>query len=446
MSFQLLATIAALGGLLFGYDTGVISGALLFIREAFHLSTAMQGVVASIALAGATAGAAMAGWAADRFGRRITLIVTAATFVLGSLISAVAPDTTMLLIGRIVVGLAIGVASMVTPLYLAELAPAAKRGAVVSLNQLFITIGILVSYLIGFALSYFTGGWRWMLGLGALPGLVLGGGMYVLPESPRWLAGLGRMDEARTSLERTRSKDEAARELRELRTDLATDSGEEVPWSRLLEPRLRAPLIVGIGLAMFQQITGINTVIYFAPTIFEQAGLPGASASILATAGVGAVNVALTVVALLLLDRVGRRPLLIGGLVGMTLCLVCLAAGFYFGASGSVAFVTVLSLAAYVAFFAIGLGPVFWLLIAEIFPLAVRGRAMSLATVANWGFNLVVTLTFLNLVQALGQTGAFLVYAALSIVAVVFVARLVPETKGRSLEAIEADLMGEVAT
>ena len=445
MRFEVLATIAALGGLLFGYDTGVISGALLFIREAFHLSTTMQGVVASIALAGATVGAAMAGWAADRFGRRITLVATAATFVLGSLISAVAVGTGTLLLGRIVVGLAIGVASMVTPLYLAELAPAAKRGAVVSLNQLFITIGILVSYLVGFALSYFTGGWRWMLGLGAVPGLVLGGGMLVLPESPRWLASLGRMDEAKRSLDLVRSKEEAEREMRELRTGLADDTGEKVPWSRLLEPRLRAPLIVGIGLAIFQQITGINTVIYFAPTIFQQAGMASASASILATAGVGAVNVALTVVALLLLDRVGRRPLLLGGLAGMALCLCCLAAGFWFGASGSVAFVTILSLTAYVAFFAIGLGPVFWLLIAEIFPLAVRGRAMSLATVANWGFNLIVTLTFLNLVEALGQTGAFLVYAVLTLVAIVFVSRLVPETKGRSLEAIEADLMGEPA-
>jgi SP family galactose:H+ symporter-like MFS transporter len=227
-----------------------------------------------------------------------------------------------------------------------------------------------------------------------------------------------------------------------LRTDLLRESGRLVPWSALLAPNLRPALIVGVGLAMFQQITGINTVIYFAPQIFQAAGLSSASVSILATAGVGVVNVALTVVSMRLIDRVGRRELLLWSLGGMATTLLILAGGFALGASGASAWITVLSVAAYVAFFAVGLGPVFWLLIAEIFPLAVRGRAMSLATISNWGFNLLVTITFLGLIDLFGRVGTFLLYAALTFVAIVFTAFLVPETKGRSLEEIEDTLEG----
>ena len=443
MQFALIAAIAALGGLLFGYDTGVISSALLFIRDVFHLSTGGQSLVAGIVLVGAVIGASIAGSLSDRFGRRLVILVTALAFVAGALISGLAGSVGVLLIGRLLIGVAIGVASMLTPLYLAEIAPAVSRGAVTSLNQLCITLGILISYLVGYGFASVTDGWRWMLGLGAVPGAVLAAGMLALPESPRWLAGRGRLPQAEAVLRRLRgAQAEVAAELTALRTDLRREDGRLAPWSALLAPRLRPALIVGIGLAMFQQITGINTVIYFAPQIFQAAGLSSASVSILATAGVGLVNVLLTLVSIRLIDHLGRRALLLWSLGGMAVTLLVLAGGFAFGASGPLGWITALSLAGYVAFFAVGLGPVFWLLIAEIFPLGVRGRAMSLATISNWGFNLLVTISFLSLIDLCGRPGTFLIYAILTLVAFGFTARLVPETKGRSLEAIEEALEG----
>ncbi len=442
MQTKLIFVVAALGGLLFGYDTGVISGALLFIKDIYKLTPTMQGVVAGIALAGAVAGAMAAGTLSDRFGRRWVLFWTAILFVVGAIGSALVPATsiTWLLVARLLVGVAIGLASMLTPLYLAELATAERRGGVVSLNQLCITAGILVSYLADSALAGTPGGWRWMLGLGAVPGAVLAIGMLVLPESPRWLAGHDRGDEAEAVLRRVRGPGaDVAAELASLRSDLVVE-GKRAPWSALLLPALRRPLIVGIGLAIFQQITGINTVIYFAPQIFEASGLTGATASILATAGVGVVNVLLTIASIWLIDRAGRRPLLLWSLGGMAVSLAVLAFGFWLGASGPLGLLTALSLAAYVAFFAIGLGPVFWLLISEIFPLGVRGRAMSVATIANWGFNLLVTVTFLRLIDAFGRPGTFLLYAVLTLAGLAFTYALVPETKGRSLEDIEAEL------
>ena len=441
MPFAVIVSIAALGGLLFGYDTGVISSALLFIRTQFQLSETAQSVVAAIVLLGAVIGASVAGGLSDRFGRRWVIFYTALLFVVGAIVSAIAANTGVLLIGRLAVGVGIGVASMLTPLYLAEVAPAESRGAVTSLNQLCITSGILVSYLIGYVFSGSPNGWRWMLGLGAVPGAILAVGMLALPESPRWLAGHRRAPEAKAALIRLRGPGaDVEGELGALRKDISRGDGALAPWSALLAPELRPALIVGVGLAMFQQITGINTVIYFAPQIFQAAGLSSASVAILATAGVGAVNVALTLVSIRLIDRVGRRPLLLWSLAGMAASLLVLAGAFAFGASGALGWLTVLTLAAYVAFFAVGLGPVFWLLIAEIFPLGVRGRAMSLATISNWGFNLLVTISFLGLVSLLGRPGAFLLYAIVTVVAFVFTLRLVPETKGRSLEQIESEL------
>jgi SP family galactose:H+ symporter-like MFS transporter len=440
MSFYLIAGVAALGGLLFGYDTGVISGALLFIRQVLSLSATMQGIVVGIVLAGAMIGAAGAGSLSDKLGRRRVILGAAVLFVLGACLSAITQGLTLLLVGRFLVGLAIGIASMLTPLYLAEISPARQRGAIVSLNQLCITLGILVSYLVGFALASTVEGWRWMLGIGALPGVILWVGMLFLPESPRWLAGHGRTEDAGAVLKNLRGGADVTEEINELRTDIAREGRLHTNWSELLSSRLRRPLIIGIGLAMFQQITGINTVIYFAPEIFQSAGLSSAATSILATAGVGAVNVIMTIVSIRLIDRLGRRQLLFWSLGGMAVTLLVLSGAFYIGAAGQLAWIALASVAVYVGFFAIGLGPVFWLLISEIFPLALRGRAMSLATVANWGFNAIVSVTFLNLVGALGSAGAFLVYAVLSFAALVFIFAMVPETKGYSLEQIEADL------
>jgi SP family galactose:H+ symporter-like MFS transporter len=440
MNFRLLVGIAALGGLLFGYDTGVISGALLFIRTEFDLSPTMQGLVAGIALVGAAVGAAFAGSLSDRFGRRLVLLVTGIVFVAGALIAALASSTSILLVGRVVVGVGIGFASMLTPLYLAEMAPARNRGALVSLNQFAITCGILVSYIVGYLFAQ-EGQWRWMLALGALPGAILAAGMLVLPETPRWLAGHGHMSEAEAILRRLHGgTSEVEAELVELRTDLRRE-GRLAGWGELLNPVVRGPLIIGVGLAIFQQITGINTVIYFAPVIFQAAGISSASSAILATAGVGVVNVLMTVVAIQLIDKVGRRGLLLTGLLGMAICLVLLGLGFAIGGtSAALGWLTAVSLASYVGFFAIGMGPVFWLLISEIFPLYVRGRGMGVATIANWGSNLLVTVTFLELIVVLGRPGTFFLYAALTAVAYVFTWSQVMETKGLSLEAIEAEL------
>ncbi|RYB01768.1 sugar porter family MFS transporter [Lichenibacterium ramalinae] len=437
MHVVVIALTAALGGLLFGYDTGVISGALLFLREAFHLSPTMLGVVTGIALAGAAGGASVAGLLADRFGRRPTLIGTAAVFVAGAVVSALAGDLAVLLAGRLLVGIGIGGASMLTPLYLAEIAPARERGALVSFNQLAVTFGILGSYLIGYALAS-SASWRWMLGLGAVPGVVLAGGMLLLPETPRWLAEHGHVDRARAALIRLRGRGvDIEPEMKALRADLGSKA-QTRPESRLGHRAARLPLIVGIGLAVFQQVTGINTVIYFAPTIFQASGLSSASAAILATAGVGVVNVVMTAVAIWLVDRVGRRMLLLTGLAGMGVSLCALATAFMMGSGPLLGWLTAGSLAAYVGFFAVGLGPVFWLLISEIFPLAIRGRGMSAATIANWLSNLVVALTFLDLVDLVGRPAVFFIYAALTFGALLFARALVPETRGLTLEAVEA--------
>ena len=437
MKIATIAATAALGGLLFGYDTGVISGALLFLREAFHLSNLMLGVVTSLALAGAAVGAGFAGPLSDHFGRRPILIVTACIFVVGGLVSAFAPVLAVLLIGRLLVGLGIGGASMLTPLYLAEIAPARERGALVSFSQLAVTVGILVAYLVGYAFAA-SGAWRWMLGLGSVPGVILGVGMVFLPETPRWLAGHGRIDKARIAMQRLRAVGKDIEpEMRQLQADLKPVA-KVLPTSRLGHRVARLPLIVGIGLAIFQQVTGVNTVIYFAPVIFQASGLSSASAAVLATAGIGVVNVVMTMVAIWLVDRLGRRPLLLGGLAGMGISLCLLATAFLLGKGSYLGIMTAGSLALYVGCFAVGLGPVFWLLVSEIFPLAIRARGMSAATIANWTANLVVALTFLNLTDLLGRSGVFFLYAALTFCALGFAFVLVPETKGLSLEAIEA--------
>ena len=431
----MVSGISALAGLLFGYDTGVISGAILFVRKDFLLSTFEEEVVVAAVLLGAVAGATFGGKLADAFGRRKLLIQVAILFIVGAIGTALAPSPTLLAIGRVVVGVAIGIASFTAPLYISEVSPPAIRGKLVSLNQLMITLGIVVSYLADYGLAP-KEAWRWMFGLAAVPALILLLGLFFVPESPRWLMGRSQDDRARAVLERIRESGDVSVELAEIKADLSLQEGS---WRELLNVSLRRPLVIGIGLAVFQQFTGINTVIYYAPTIFQMAGLHSASAAILATVGVGVVNVLLTIVALRMLDRAGRRPLLLYGLVGMVISLGVLGAAFLFASSSSiVAWLAVISLGVYVACFAIGLGPVLWLLISEIYPLKIRGRAMGVATMMNWGSNLIVALTFLSLLHSLGRSATFWLYAAIGIIAWFFVYRLVPETKGRTLEQIDA--------
>ncbi|MHB8412924.1 MAG: sugar porter family MFS transporter [Candidatus Acidiferrales bacterium] len=431
----LISWISALAGLLFGYDTGVISGAILFVQKDFALTTLEEEVVVAAVLLGAVVGAIFGGRFADRFGRRNVLIGVAILFIVGAIGTALAPTATWLAIGRVIVGVAIGVASFTAPLYISEVSPANVRGKLVSLNQLMITIGIVASYLADYGLADMRG-WRWMFGLAAIPAIILAVGLLFVPESPRWLMSRSRDVQARSVLERIRETSQVDAELAEIKASLHQQEGS---WHELLSPALRPALVVGIGLAIFQQFTGINTVIYYAPTIFQFAGLHSASAAILATVGVGIVNVALTIVALRVIDRAGRRPLLLYGLVGMILSLGLLGFAFLSSTlSSMVAWIAVISLALYVACFAIGLGPVFWLMIAEIYPLKIRGRAMGVATVANWGSNLIVALTFLSLLHVLGRPWTFWLYGIVGVVAWIFVYRLVPETKGRTLEEIEA--------
>jgi sugar porter (SP) family MFS transporter len=431
-----VSLVGAIGGMLFGFDTGAISGAILYLKKEFSLTSGLQEVVTSIALLGAAIGATIGGPLADRYGRRHLIVVTAGMFVIGSLAAAAANSVAWLIAARLFIGSAIGVASFVTPLYLSEIAPAKIRGALVSLNQVAVTVGILASYLTDYAFAH-DGGWRWMFGVGVVPALALGIGIMLMPSSPRWLMLVGRRQEAESALARIRGSAAGVdAELQEINTNVSQPkSGYRI----LLQPQFRLPLIIGIALAALQQVTGINTVIYYAPTIFEFAGLGSAEAAIFATLGVGIVNVALTLVALWLIDRVGRRPLLLVGEAGMMVSLVVLGAGFlWHGAGGMTGWITAASLMAYVGFFAIGLGPVFWLLIAEIYPQEVRGLAMSVATLTNWAMNLIVALTFLTLVDAIGTSATFWTYAVLTAVALVFTWTLVPETKGHTLEEIEA--------
>ncbi|WP_049892706.1 sugar porter family MFS transporter [Natronococcus jeotgali] len=440
-----VAALAALNGLLFGFDTGVISGAMLYIRETFELATVLgfaidpsliEGIIVSGAMIGAIVGAAFGGRLADRLGRRRLILVGAVIFFVGSLIMAVAPNVEVLIVGRIVDGVGVGFASVVGPLYLSEISPPKIRGSLVSLNQLTITSGILIAYLVNYAFSN-GGEWRWMLGLGMVPAAVLFAGMVFMPESPRWLYEQGREADAREVLARTRSENQVAEELGEIKETIRSESGT---LRDLFQSWVRPMLIVGVGLALFQQVTGINTVMYYAPTILESTGFQD-TASLLATVGIGVVNVVMTVVAVLLIDRTGRRPLLLAGLGGMTVMLGILGAVFFLpGLSGGLGWLATGSLMLYVAFFAIGLGPVFWLMISEIYPMEIRGTAMGVVTVLNWAGNLLVSLTFLRLVDVFGQSGTFWLYGVLTLLALVFCYQLVPETKGRSLEEIEDDL------
>jgi sugar porter (SP) family MFS transporter len=432
----LAAAFAALGGLLFGYDTGVISGAVIFIKKDFALATFPQELVVSVVLAGAAVGALTGGRLADRLGRRLTLLATSIIFIAGAILCATAPSLTLLIVGRAIVGLGIGLACTTVPVYISEVSPAKARGWQVSLFQLAITIGILAAYLVDYAYAE-SAAWRWMLGLAAVPGAILGLGMLFLPESPRWLAERGDTEAARAVLARIRGTPEVEAEMEEICSSLR-HAPERGQWSDLLMPAVRPALIIGIGLAIFQQVTGINTVIYYAPTIIQSAGISSAAGAILATAGIGLVNVIMTVVSMWLIDRAGRRPLLLTGVAGMIFSLGVLGLAFrMMAANTTLAWVAVVTLMAYVAFFAISLGPIFWLLISEIYPLKIRGLAEGTAAGTNWTFNLLVSITFLTLVEGLGPSWTFWLYGVLAVAAWLFSYYLVPETKGRTLEEIE---------
>lgn len=430
------AIFAAVGGLLFGYDTGVISGALIFIKRSFGLSIFQQELAVSSVLVGAAVFAITGGSLSDRFGRRKMLLITSVIFIAGALVCAFAGSIQILILGRVMVGIGIGLASSVVPLYIAEISPASARGWQVSLFQLAITIGILVAYLADYVFTP-SSGWRWMLGLAVVPGVLLGAGMLFLPETPRFLARHGHFDLARTVLIKIRGTQDVEEEFQEIKT-ASQETALRGHVSDLLLPALRPALMIGIGLAIFQQVTGINTIIYYAPYIIRTAGISSLQGSILATAGIGTVNVVMTLVSMWLIDRVGRRPLLLTGIAGMIVSLGALGFIFHLQAKGGeLAGLAVVILMFYVASFAISLGPIFWLLIAEIYPLKIRGLATGIAAGTNWLANFVVSLTFLSLLKSLGPSLTFWLYGVLAIGSWLFSYYLVPETKGRTLEEIE---------
>jgi sugar porter (SP) family MFS transporter len=427
--------VAAVGGLLFGYDTGVISGAILFIKSQFSLSATMEEIVVSAVLVGAVFGAAAGGVLTNRFGRRKLIILAGMIFALSAIGTALAPTIPWLITGRVVSGLAMGLASFISPMYIAELVPAKVRGALVAVNMLAITTGIVIAYLVDYAFSSMHG-WRYMFGLAAIPAVGLAIGMWRLPDSPRWLISKSKVEEAKRVLERVRTVPDVTPEIRDIQESMKQQGKGGL--AGLLQPSLRMPLIVGLGLAIFQQTTGINTVIYYAPTIFKFAGIKAAGPAILAGAGLTMLMWCFHILSIFLLDRVGRRPLLLIGVAGQILGLAILGAAFQFQQLASwKSYIAIGSLAIYVSSFAMGLGPIFWLMISEIYPLKVRGAAMSTVTVTNWVLNLVVSVTFLSLVGVLGRGGTFWLYGAIAVAALVFFYRMVPETKGKTLEQIE---------
>jgi SP family galactose:H+ symporter-like MFS transporter len=426
----LTAAVAALGGLLFGYDTSVISGAILFLQGDFRISDKQLEFAVGIALAGALAGSAIAGYLTDRWGRRTVLIITAISFGIFAVLSGLAPGLATFVVARFFVGVCIGVASLVTPLYLSEMSPARVRGALVSLNQLAITVGIMVAYFVDYALAA-SQNWRWMFITALFPSLVLLIGMIFLPESPRWLARVGFRERALENFHRLGRGDEAEAELRDVEQVLQEETGG---FGMLFQPGFRIAVLVGIGLAVFQQITGINTIIYYSPAILRMSGFPSDKAAILAAAIIGIANVLVTIVSIMLVDRLGRRFLLLLGTLGMAVALTLVGIAFHTKSASSVVFYEVIG---YIVFFGIGLGPVVWLLISEIYPTKIRGKAMSIATLCVWGANWLVAGTFLSLIHAAGPAGTFWIFAAVCVLSFFFCLLFVPETKGKSLEDIE---------
>jgi sugar porter (SP) family MFS transporter len=430
----LIAAVAAISGLLFGFDTAVINGALLFLRQDLQLSTHGTEIATTSLLFGCAAGAAVAGWLTDRLGRKRILIASALLFAASSVGAAVPRSLAEFVAARVVGGLAIGVASVLAPLYIAEISPRAIRGRLVSLNQMAIVSGILLAYFVNWALAHGgTSSWRWMFASAAVPSVAFFVALLFVPESPRFLVEKGREVEALSVLTRVGGDGAARAELAEIRETIAGETGT---LRELFSTRLRKPLAIAVFLAVFQQITGINTVIYYGSLIFkDQVGGQSDSAAIGANVIVGLTNLAMTIVALAVIDRLGRRPLMMVSAAGMASSLLVL--GLLFRLSPPPAFAILAVILVYVGSFSVGLGPGVWVVISELFPTRIRGRAMSIATLSLWLACILITFTFLSLVEATSSTGAFWVYAAMSVVNLLFIWRVMPETKGRSLEEIE---------
>jgi sugar porter (SP) family MFS transporter len=448
MSRYLLAIglVVMLAGLLFGYDQGVISGALSGIDKSFHPSTLVIEIITSWVTLGAMAGALVAGTLTEHYGRRMSILLAAAVFVVGALLEALAPDTFVLVIGRLVLGAGVGVASVAAPLYGAENAPAHVRGRFVSLYQMAITIGIFLAYFADYLLVN-GNAWRIMLGISAIPAVLLLVAVWPLGDSARWYLKMGRRKEAEAVLKKVNPAGDASAEATQL--EEAIESDAQATWREVFARDWRKPLSVAALLAVLQQLTGINAIIYYADTIFAAAGFNNPTSQSLATLwAVGAVNVVATLVAVLWVDRFGRKPLLLIGSAGMCAGLLVVAGAFFelqkvtsseqaTHGVASAGILALIGLVIFIASFAFSLGPVVWTVINEVFPSHVRGRGVAVATAINWFAAWVVAQTFLTLVNAISTEGTFLLFAGFCVVTFVYVRWFLPETKGKTLEQVQ---------
>ena len=424
--------VAAVGGLLFGFDTAIIAGAIEFVRAEFNLTPLGEGFAVSSILVGCMIGAGVAGTISDRLGRKKVLIATAMLYVVSAVLAGVPRSLYELVAARFLGGLAVGVSSMVSPMYIAEIAPARIRGALVTLNQMAIVTGILLANVVsGLLVGVGPDNWRWMFASAALPSLALLVALLYVPESPRWLAKQGLLDPALAILTKVGGRDSAAAELQEIRAALTQESGR---FRDLFGPGLRVALATAVVLAILGQISGINTVIYYAPKIFLRAGFAETASATWANVLVGTTNFVATIISLLTIDYMGRKPLLLFGTAGMAASMVL--AGTCLTSGGVPTAAKVAIVLAYIACFGVGVGGVVWVVIAEIFPTKIRGRAASVATVSVWAACFVVAQTFPYLLERFGER-VFFLYGILSAAMFLFVLLVLTETRGKSLEEIE---------
>ncbi len=428
-----VTVVAAIGGLLFGFDTAVISGAIVFMSKQFAMSPLMEGWAVSCALIGCIAGVAFAGTLSDRFGRKKGLILAAALFTISAIGSALPRTMTEFIIARFIGGMGVGIASMLSPVYIAELAPAAIRGRLVAINQLAIIFGMLVTYTVNtFLVDIGVNNWRWMFASEGVPSSLFLIFLLFLPESPRFLAKQGKFDASLNILSKVGGKSHAENEMKEIKYALTQEEGT---LAELFQPGLRRALLIGVVLAIFTQVTGINTILYYMPKIFLMAGFEQESTAFIATIPVALMNVIFSVLAILYIDKLGRKGILTIAVSGMFVFLFLL--GLAFLIPGFPPVLSVIIVLAYQAFFMFGLGPGFWVLVSEIYPTRSRGRAMSIVTVVLWAATFLVSVTFPSLVASLSKTAAFWIYAFMCILAFAFIRKFVPETKGKTLEEIE---------
>jgi len=455
-----IATVAATGGLLFGFDTGVISGAIPFFQKAFGITDSWVEIITTAGLVGAVIGAMSSGRIADIVGRKKVILASAIIFMIGAVWSGMSPGPVMLVFARLFLGVAIGVSSFAVPLYIAEISPTKSRGKLVSMFQLLITIGIMVSYLSDSAFAVpdghpdFNSCWRPMFYVGVIPAVIMFVGMIFLPETPRWLISNNNEDKCRDVLQKVEEPQLVEEVISKMKADLETDRKNKVDWRLIFKKWLRVPLIIAIGIMFVQQFTGINTIIYYSPKIFLMAGFADAQAAVWASVSVGVVNVAFTILSLFMIDRLGRRKLYFIGLTGMSIALITLGTIFALQATlgDSVKWLTISLVWVYIAFFAISLGPLGWLIISEVFPLSVRGIGSSIGALSNWLFNGIVAFTFFKLVRGLtmpgteiilkgedlgNPAGAFYLYALVGILSIIWGYFYIPETKNVTLEKIE---------